>query len=89
MRSEYVKETVIVEKSESDKEKELMGTIMKTKKKIKEAADNYQYAEGKLIDYFLYTMKAEQAKLDYLIARAKAQGLTFDLMDNAKVRNEG
>lgn len=89
MRSEYVKETVIVEKSDQDKEKELMGTIMKTKKSIKEAAENYQYAEGKLIDYFLYTMKAEQAKLDYLIAKAKAQGVTFDLMDNAKIRREG
>ena len=89
MRSEYVKETVIVEKTEDDKEKELMGTILKTKKCIKEAAENYQYAEGKLIDYFLYTMKAEQAKLDYLIAKAKAQGITCDLMDNAKIRREG
>ena len=88
MRSEYIKETIIVDKSDDEKEKELMVTILKTKKSIQEATENYQYAEGKLIDYFLYTMKAEQAKLDYLIAKAKSQGLSLEVAENAKIRRE-
>lgn len=85
MRSEYIKETIIVEKSEEEKEKELMVSILKTKKSIQDANENYQYAEGKLIDYFLYTLKAEQAKLDYLIEKAKARGLTLDIIGNKKI----
>ena len=56
MSSEYIKETVIQEKSETEKEKELMTTILKTKRNIQQANTNYQYAEGKLIDYFLYNI---------------------------------
>ena len=88
MSSEYIKETVIQEKSETEKEKELMTTILKTKRNIQQANTNYQYAEGKLIDYFLYTMKAEQAKLDYLIAKAKSQGLSLALTENTKIKCE-
>ena len=88
MRSEYVKETLIVDKTEEEKEKELMATILKTKNSIQKATENYQYAEGKLIDYFLYTMKAEQAKLDYLIAKAKSKGLSLELNENVKIRYE-
>lgn len=89
MHSEYTKETIIVDKTDEEREKELMVTIYKTKKSIQEANENYQYAEGKLIDYFLYTMKAEQAKLDYLIAKAKSKGLSLNLTEHAKIRKEG
>ena len=88
MRAEYTKETFIVDKTEDEKEKELMRTIFKTKKSLQEANNNYQHAEGKLIDYFLYTMKAEQAKLDYLMAKAKSKGLSLDLTDSAKIRKD-
>lgn len=88
MHAEYTKETIIVDKTDEEKERDLMRTIFKTKKSIQEASTNYQHAEGKLIDYFLYTMKAEQAKLDYLIAKAKAQGLTLDLADSTRIKKE-
>lgn len=88
MRAEYTKETVIVDKTDDEKEKELMRTIFKTKKTLQEANTNYQHAEGKLIDYFLYTIKAEQAKLDYLMAKAKAQGLSLDVTENAKIKKD-
>lgn len=88
MRAEYTKETFIVDKTEDEKEKELMRTIFKTKKNLQEANANYQQAEGKLIDYFLYTMKAEQAKLDYLMAKAKSKGLSLNITDNAKIRRD-
>lgn len=87
MRSQYVKETIIEEKSEDEKDRELMLTILQTKKSIQEANINYEYAEGKLIDYFLYTMKAEQAKLDYLIENAKSRGLSVKIVDSINIKN--
>lgn len=87
MRSQYVKETIIEEKSEEEKDKELMLTILQTKKSLQEANINYEYAEGKLIDYFLYTMKAEQAKLDYLIGKAKSKGLSLEIVDSINIKN--
>lgn len=86
MRSQYVKETIIEDKSENEKDEELMFTILQTKKSIQEASINYEYADGKLIDYFVYTIKAEQAKLDYLIEKAKVKGLSLELIDNANMK---
>lgn len=86
MRSQYVKETIIEEKSENEKNEELMFNIFQTKKSIQEANINYEYADGKLIDYFVYKIKSEQAKLDYLIEKAKRKGLSLELIDNANMR---
>lgn len=87
MHSQYEKESIIEDKSEEQKKQELMYTILQTKKSINEANINYQYAEGKLIDYFLYTMKAEQAKLDYLIGKAKSKGLSLDIAESLNIKN--
>lgn len=87
MRSQYEKEIVVEEKSEDEKNQELMLTILQTKKILHEANINYEYAEGQLIDYFLYTMKAEQAKLDYLIGKAKSKGLSLDIADSINIKN--
>ncbi len=87
MRSQYEKEVIIEEKSEAEKDKDLMLTILQTKKSLQEANINYEYAEGKLIDYFLYTMKAEQAKLDYLIEKAKLKGLSLEITDHVNIKN--
>lgn len=87
MRSKYEKDDIILEKSEEEKNQDLMDTILKTKKIINEANINYEYAEGKLIDYFLYTMKAEQAKLDYLIGKAKTIGMTIDMGECVNLKN--
>lgn len=87
MRSQYEKEFIIKEKSEDEKDKDLMLTILQTKKSLQEANINYEYAEGKLIDYFLYTMKAEQAKLDYLIEKAKLKGLSLEISEYINIKN--
>lgn len=87
MGCKYEKEYEIAEKSEEDKSKELMDTIRQTKKVINDANKNYEMAEGKLIDYFLYTMKAEQARLDYLISRAKKMGMTVELGEQLNIKN--
>lgn len=77
MKAQYEKETIIEEKTEAEKDKELMLTILQTKKSIQEASINYEYADGKLIDYFLYTVKAEQAK---------SKGLTLEITENANLK---
>lgn len=87
MHSQYVKESIIEDKTEEQKKQELMTSILQTKKTINEANINYQYAEGKLIDYFLYTMKAEQAKLDYLIGKAKSKGISLDIAESLNIKN--
>ena len=87
MGCKYEKEYEIAEKSEEEKSKELMDTIRQTKKVINDANKNYEMDEGKLIDYFLYTMKAEQARLDYLISRAKKMGMTVELGEQLNIKN--
>ena len=39
---------------------------------------NLEFAEGDLVDYFTYQIKAEEAKYDYLIKKAKNKNLTFE-----------
>ena len=87
MRSKYEMECFIEDKTDYEKNRELMNTILQTKKVITEANKNYEYAEGKLIDYFLYTMKAEQARLDYLISKAKSIGMSVDIGESLNIKN--
>lgn len=87
MSSEYVKETIIKQKNDDEKDRDLMLTILETKKILYDANINYEFAEGKLIDYFLYTMKAQQAKLDYLINTAKDRGISLEIIDNINIKN--
>ena len=62
-------------KNEKEKEAELILSIFKAKKDLENANKNYEYAEGNLIDYYLYEIKANQSKLDYLIRKAKENGI--------------
>ena len=81
MKGEFIKETEIIEKNETQKEKELMRSIILTKKSLEQAHQNFEYAENELIDYYSYKIKANQAKLDYLIRQAKLKGLMLDFED--------
>ena len=87
MQYHYEKEYEIIDKSEEEKNKEIMKTILHTNKVIRDANINYEMAEGKLIDYFLYTMKAEQARLDYLITRAKKMGISVEPGEQLNIKN--
>ena len=78
MQEEYIKETKIKDKTEIEKEIELVESIMQVKEEIKSARENFNYVEDELIDYYTYQIKANQSKLDYLIRQAKMQGLTID-----------
>jgi len=88
MGYEYVREgKEIKEKTENEKKSELITSILKTKNDLNNASNNYEYAEGNLIDYFLYEIKANQAKLDYLLNKAKKSGIEIDLLNSFSLKN--
>ena len=84
MQEEYKKEIQIVEKTEMDREIELIKTIINTREQLKIANSNFEYAKGDLVDYYTYQIKANQAKLDYLIKLAKAKGIEVDMINDKK-----
>ena len=83
----YIKEELIQEKTEIEKEIELITNIIKTREDLKKANRNFEYAQEELVDYYIYQIKAMQAKLDYLIKLAKAKGITVDMIKEIGYRN--
>lgn len=84
MQEEYKREEKIVEKTEIEKEMELIKSIIKTREELKSDNKNFEYAKEELIDYYTYQIKANQAKLDYLIKLAKLKGIEVDMINNKK-----
>ena len=84
MQEEYRREEKIVEKTEMEKEIELIRSIIKTREELKSDNKNFEYAKEELIDYYTYQIKANQAKLDYLIKLAKLKGIEVDMINNKK-----
>ena len=80
----YIKEKNIENLDEREKEIELIKNIIMTKNEIKNANKNFEYAQDELVDYYIYHIKANQAKLDYLIKLAKANGITIDIINQIK-----
>ena len=87
MQEEFRKEQLIKDKSEFDKEIELIRNIIKTREELKNDNKNFEYAELGLVDYYIYQIKANQAKLDYLLKLAKASGITIDTINQLKYEN--
>ena len=84
MQEEYRREQKIIEKTEYEKEIELIKAIIKTREELKSNNKNFEYARDKLVDYYTYQIKANQAKLDYLIKLAKIKGIEVDIINNKK-----
>ena len=84
MQEEYIKEKRIIDKTELEKEVELIKAIIKTREELKNDNKNFEYAKDELIDYYAYQIKANQAKLDYLIKLAKLKGIEVDIINNKK-----
>jgi len=82
---DYVKETNIIDRTEEEKNIELIRSIIFAKKDFELASHNYEYAEGELIDYYLYEMKASQSKLNYLLKKAKQKNLLIDMIDQIRI----
>ena len=74
----------IKEKTEQEKEKELLFSILRTKQELSQNIKNFEFAEGELIDDYTYQMKATQAKLDYLLKKAKKRGLVLEIQNTVQ-----
>ena len=82
----YMQESEVETLDEREKEIELIKNIIFTRKEIKNVDKNFEYAQDDLVDYYIYQMKANQAKLNYLIKMAKMKGITVDMINDIKYR---
>jgi hypothetical protein len=71
----FVKETNIYDKTEKEKRIELYNEVKESKQRLKAFYENMNFAEGDMIDYYIYQIKAEQAKFDYLMQEVKSKAL--------------
>lgn len=88
MHEEYVKEVKILDKTEEESNVELIKSIIKTKVDLENANRNYEFAEGELIDYYLYQIKANQSKLNYLLKKAKKEKLIIDVIKQIEIKQD-
>ena len=65
---------------------EFMKSVIKTKRELELACVNFNVAEDELIDYYSYQIKANKAKLSYLIKEAKQKGYELDMVNELKVQ---
>ena len=86
MIDKYIQESQIENIDEREKEIELIRNIINTRREIKNVDKNFEYAQDDLVDYYIYEMKANQAKLNYLIKVAKMKGITVDMINDIKYR---
>ena len=87
MYEEFVKEFNLKDKTREELNTILVQSIIKTNKDLQSARNNYEFAEGELIDYYLYQIKANQSKLNYLIKKSMANGITIDRLKQMELRN--
>ncbi len=65
------------QKQAQEAQQELLYSIQLAKYELECATQNFSYAtEPALVDMYSYQIKACQTKYQYLLSRAKAQGLT-------------
>lgn len=88
MEEGYKKEKKIREKSEEETQIELIKSIIDAKKQLNLASKNFEYADGELIDYYAYQIKATRSKLDYLVKKAKSKKMEIDMISELKMRLE-
>lgn len=74
-----------MQKNEGKKDIELLKSIQDAKRKLNTANKNFETAEAELIDYYAYQIKAEKAKLDYLIKEVKNVGVRADIIRNIEI----
>lgn len=82
----YEKEVKILDKTKEEQELELITSIIKVGKDLEVNNLNFEYATGDLIDYYTYQIKANRAKFDYLVKKAKEQGLSLDVIEQIDIK---
>ena len=65
---------------------ELIKSVIKTKRDLENANKNFEMAQEELIDYYSYQIKANKAKLSYLIKEAKNKGFELDMINELKIK---
>ena len=65
---------------------EFIESIIKAKRELDVANKNFEIAEAELIDYYSYQIKANKARLSYLIKLAKQKGYELNMINELKVR---
>lgn len=65
---------------------EFIKSIIKTKRELEIANINFDLAEAELIDYYSYQIKANKAKLSYLIKEAKQKGYELDMINELRAK---
>ena len=86
MREEYIRERKIKDKTQKEREMDLLKSIINAKEELKQLNENFQYADKEMIDYYTYELKANQSKLDYLIKFAKINGISLDMLEAIKIK---
>lgn len=84
MEENYVKEQALKDKTKID----LIKNIINTREELRNNNKNFENAEKDLIDFYIYQIKANQAKLDYLFKQAKVNGITSDIINLLKYEEE-
>lgn len=87
MQEEHMKNKKDIDKSKEEMNKTLIQSIINTNANIQVAQKNYEFAEDELIDYYLYTIKANQSKLDYLIKKSKKNGIELNRIEKLQFLN--
>ncbi len=86
MKDKFIHETKIQEKSPEEQDRELIKSVIKAKLELDLTNRNFEQADEELIDYYTYQIKANQAKLDYLLKKAKNKALELDMIEEIKLR---
>ena len=87
MEDKFIKDgKKVTDKTEEQKSVELVVSIIKTKKDLDMANHNFEFAEKELIDYYAYQIKANKSKLDYLMKKAKEQGIALNMTNEIYFR---
>lgn len=88
MQEEYIKEEKkIISKTDKEYNAILIQSMINTYNNLEVAQKNYEFAEGEMIDYYLYEIKANQAKLNYLIKKSKKNGIVLSQIEKIKIIN--
>ena len=88
MEEEFVKEHRIKELTAKDKDEDIIKNVIKAKSELECVINNFEYAENDLIDYFSYQIKANQAKLDYLLKKAKRRGILLSMIEEIEMKTK-
>ncbi len=81
MNYDYQKEDIVLEKTEEERNIELIISVLKTKRELDLANRNFETAEPGLIDYYVYQIKANKSKLDFLVNKAKQKGISLNMIE--------